>query len=260
VTGLIPSNGLQLNPEAAHPPFAWQVALPSDWAMLDTHPSSWQRSLDRLVDDRFAGQRLKAAERRELFAVLADLVATCQRAGTLLSLVQLGRLSSGGVASAGIHLAWYDSAPDPASLATVRQALSRQGTVEEVPVPGGVALLQRDHLSMVPSGTTTRVGLTSFQAFLPLSGTTWTVAVATAGAQPDLLPMLRELVVAVVSSIRPLDGPADRTGHTTPTAPPGPDYLPVAPPDSAGIERGFGTLLPHTIDPRQADRDQADRD
>jgi hypothetical protein len=255
VTGFIPSDGLRLSPEAAHPPFAWQVALPSDWAFLDTHPSRWQRSLDRLVDDRFAGQRLKSAERRALLHALADLVANCQRAGTLLSLVQLGRLSSGGVASAGIHLAWYDSGPDPASLTTVRQALSRQGTVEEVSTPGGVALLQRDHLSVDPTGTGNRVGLTSFQAFLPLPGTTWTVAVATAGAQPELLPMLRELVTAVVSSIRPLDGQSDRAEPASPTAPPSPDYSPVGPPDAPGIERGFGTLVPHKIDPPPADQD-----
>jgi hypothetical protein len=255
VTGFIPSDGLQLNPEAAHPPFAWQVALPSDWAVLDTHPSSWQRSLDRLVDERFAGQRLKSAERRELLRALADLVATCQQAGTLVSLVQLGRLSSGGVASAGIHLAWYDSAPDLASLTTVRQALSRQGTVEEVPTPGGVALLQRDHLSMVPPGTTNRVGLTSFQAFLPLPRTTWTVAVATAGAQTELLPMLRELVIAIVSSIRPLDEQPEPAEQAMPTAPPRTDYSPGEPPDAPGIERGFGPLVPHKIDPLPATRD-----
>jgi hypothetical protein len=255
MTGLIPSDGLQLNPEAPHPPFAWQVALPSDWALLDTHPASWQRSLDRLVDDRFAGRRLKSAEQRELLHALAELVAASQRAGTLVSLVQLGRLSNGGVASAGLHLAWYDSAPDPAALMTVRQALSRQGTVEEVPTPGGVALLQRDHLSMVPPGTTSRVGLTSFQAFLPLAGTTWTVAVATAGAQPELLPMLRELVIAIVSSIRPLDNQPEPAEPAAPTSPPSAGYSPTDPPDAPGMERGFGTLVPHRIDPPPADRD-----
>jgi len=254
VTDFIASDGLRLNPGAAHPAFAWQVALPTDWAFLDTHPSSWQRSLDRLVDDRFAGQRLKSAERRELLRNLADLVATCQRAGTLVSLVQLGRLSNGGVASAGLHLAWYDSAPDPAGLTTVRQALSRQGTVEEVPTPGGVALLQRDHLSMVPPGTTSRVGLTSVQAFLPMAGTTWTVAVATAGAQPELLPMLRELVIAIVSSIRPLDEQSELAEQAVPTSPPSADYSPMEPPDAPGIERGFGTLIPHKVAPPPADR------
>lgn len=250
MTGLLPEAGLRLNPDAVHPPFGWHVALPSDWAILDTHPSSWQRSLERLVDDRLAGQRLKSAERRQVLHFLSDLVANCQRAGTLVSLVQIGRLSSGAVGSAGLHLAWYDSSPDPASLAVVRQAVGRQGVIEEIDTPAGPAMLQRDHLSLAPPGSTTRVGLTSLQAFLPLSARTWTAVVATAGAHPEMLPVLYDLVVAVVGSIRPLD---DQPAHpeSAPTAAPesGTVYTPVPPPKAPGVERGFGTLVVHRIDP-----------
>lgn len=260
MTGLLPDGGLPLNPDATHPPFRWEVSLPSDWAVLDTHPSSWQRSVERLVDTRLAGQRLRSAERRQVLAFLGDLVADCQRAGTVISLVQIGRLSGGGVGSAGLHLAWYDSRPDQASLALVHQAVGRQGVVEEVGTAAGTVLLQRDHVSLTPPGNTSRVGLTSLQAFLPLPGECWTAIVASAGAQPELVPVLRDLVVEVAGSIRRLDdGPG---GSGSPDPDPAPeraaDFTPVPPPNAPGIERGFGTLVPHRVEPeagRHARRD-----
>ena len=101
----------------------------------------------------------------------------------MLSLVQIGRLPNGVVSTAGLHLAWYDSTPDPSSLATGRQAIGRQGLVEEHDTDAGTVLLQRDHVSVEPPGRGSRVGLTSLQAFLPLPGRPWTAVVATATPQ-----------------------------------------------------------------------------
>lgn len=247
MTGLLPEEGLQLNPDAAHPPFAWQIALPSGWTILDTHPVSWQRSLERLVDTRFAGQRLKAADRRQVLGFLDGLVAACQRAGTLISLVHIGQLSGGGVASAGLQVAWYDSTPQLASLAWVRQAAGRQGVIEEIETPAGMALLQQDRLSITPPATSTRASLRSLQVFLPLPGRTWTAVVATAGAHPEMQPLLRELVVTVAGSIRPIDdgepGPSEVAESEPEIA-----YSPVPPPHAPGIQRGFGTLRMHRVD------------
>jgi hypothetical protein len=219
--------------------------------MLDTNPASWQRSLDRLVDDRLAGRRLAAADRRQVRGFLGGLVADCQRAGTVISLVQIGRLSTGGVASAGLHLAWYDSSPAQASLTTVRQAVGRAGVIEEVETPAGHILLQRDHRSVAPPGSATRVGLTSLQAFLSVPGSSWTAVVATAGAQPELVPMLHDLLVAVAGSIQRLDDApqATRARPAPVTGPREESYRPVQPTQTPGTERGFGTLVVRRVNP-----------
>ncbi|MFG1653645.1 hypothetical protein ACGFIE_27295 [Micromonospora sp. NPDC049275] len=201
----LPSHDLKLNPHAPHPDFPWFIGVPSDWALLDTNPESWQRSAARMVDDRFFGQRLRAAERRGVLQFVEQLVADCQRAGTALSLVRLGRMSTGAVGSAGLHLGWFDSAPQPAGLALVRQTLPRTGTAEEVDTPLGPGILHRDVASTVPPGGLTRVRSTVLQLFLPLSGTTWTAVLSAATPHPELEQMLTDVIVAVAQSITPAD-------------------------------------------------------
>ncbi|MEV7331042.1 hypothetical protein [Micromonospora sp. NPDC093244] len=201
----LPAHDLKLNPHAPHPEFAWFIGIPSDWALLDTHPESWQRSAARMVDDRFFGQRLRAAERRAVLQFLEQLVADCQRAGAALSLVQLGRMSSGTVGSAGLHLGWFNSAPQPAGLALVRQTLPRTGTAEEVETPAGPGVLHRDVASTVPPGGLTRVRSAVLQLFLPLPGTTWTAVLSAATPHPEMEQVLTEVTVAVARSIKPAD-------------------------------------------------------
>jgi hypothetical protein len=252
VTGALPGDGPRLNPDAAHPPFPWRVQLPDQWAVLDTNPATWQRNLQRLVDERLAGQRLPAASRRELLGHLEDLVVSAQHGGVLLSLVYIGTLSSGTAASAGLHLAWYDSAPERASLSTARLAAGRQGVIDEVETDAGTIVVQRDHVMTAPPGSTTRHGLTSLQAFLPLTDRTWTALVATASAYPEITDMLRELVVAVAGSIHPIEdgpteGPAPDESHVA-TA----EYTPVEPPRASGVDRGFGTMIVRRIDPHDS--------
>jgi hypothetical protein len=208
----LPASDLKLNPNAPHPPFPWLVGIPSDWAVLDTHPESWQRSAERMVDDRFYGQRVRAAERRAILDFVEQLVADCQRAGASLSMVQLGRMSTGTVGSAGLHLGWFDSAPDPAGLSLVRETLPRTGTVEEVETPAGIGLLHRDSASTVPPGATTRVRSTVWQLYLPVQGTTWTAVLSAATPHPEMETTLSSLIVAVAQSIAPADDDSDQDG------------------------------------------------
>lgn len=205
----LPSSDLKLNPNAPHPPFPWLIGIPPDWALLDTHPESWQRSAGRMVDDRFYGQRIRPAERRAILDFVEQLVADCQRAGAALSMVRLGRMSTGTVGSAGLHLGWFDSAPDPAGLSLVRETLPRTGTVEEVETPAGPALLHRDSTSTVPPGGTTRVRSTVWQLYLPVTGTTWTAVLSAATPHPELETTLSSLIVAVAQSIAPADDDSD---------------------------------------------------
>ena len=104
-----------VDPAVPQPPCGWTVSVPADWTRLDTAPATWARSAGRLVTERFAGR--SAAERRAAYGVVEQLVADCQRARAALSLLRLGRMSTGAVGSAGLHLGWYDSAPEPAGLA-----------------------------------------------------------------------------------------------------------------------------------------------
>ncbi|MGC9668863.1 hypothetical protein ACNTMW_20180 [Planosporangium sp. 12N6] len=201
----LPASDLKLNPNVAHPPFPWFIGIPRDWALLDTNPASWQRSAERMVDDRFHGRKLKAAERRAVLDFVEQLVADCQRSGAALSMLQLGRMSTGTVGSAGLHLGWFDSAPDLAGLALVRDVLPRTGTVEEVDTPTGTGLLHRSTVSSVPPGGTTRVRSTVLQLFLPIEGTTWTAVLSAATPHPELERALGELIVAVARSILPTD-------------------------------------------------------
>ncbi|WP_416904811.1 hypothetical protein [Micromonospora echinospora] len=209
----LPASDLKINSHAPHPPFPWTVAIPSDWVLLDTNPESWQRNAERIVDDRFHGRRLRAAERRAVLDFLEQLVADCQRAGAALSMVQLGRMSTGAVGSAGLHLGWFDSAPQPAGLALVRQSLARTGTVEEVETPRGPGLLHRDVAFTVPPGALTRVRSTVLQLYLPLRGTTWTAVLSAATPHPELERVLADVIVAVARAV----SPADPTDAAEPT-------------------------------------------
>jgi hypothetical protein len=202
----LPAEDLQLNPNAAHPPVPWLIGVPADWAVLDTNPATWKRNAERLVDDRFFGRKLAAADRRAALGFLEQLVADCQRSGAVLSMVQLGRLSTGEVGSAGLHLGWFDSAPDPAGLALVRESLPTTGIVRELDTASGPALLHQDTASVVPPGASTRVRSTVLQLFLPVSGTTWTAVLSAATPHPEMEPVLDQLIVAIARSIQLVDG------------------------------------------------------
>lgn len=249
-TGPLPAEQLSLNPNVTHPSFPWLIGIPSSWALLDTNPASWQRSAARLVDERFAGRSLKAAERRGVLGFVEQLVADCQRANATLSMIQLGRMSTGTIGSAGLHLAWFDSRTEPASLALVRQSLPRSGVVEEVDTAAGTGLLHTDQASIVPPGAITRVRSQVLQFFLPLPASTWTAVLSAATPHPEMEAMLRELIIEVGGSIgradvgsaespqRP-DGGSDPDGGTFESAPAA---------RGPGIEKGFGTVLRRRVE------------
>ncbi|MFD7653965.1 hypothetical protein ACFV4N_08300 [Actinosynnema sp. NPDC059797] len=234
---------IQLNHHAPHPPFAWYVSIPSTWALLDTNPTTWQLSLTRLVDERFAGRSLRAADRRAVTTFLEQLVADCQRAGTVLSMVQLGRMTTGQVGSAGLHLAWFNSGHQPAGLALVRESLPRSGTTEELTTPAGPALLHTDEASTVPPGGTLRVRSRVQQAYLPLPGTTWTAVLSAATPHPEMHTVLDEVLRAVITSIQPAQQDDE-------FPPPPHDTDDSSGPRAAvsGVEDGFGTMLRHRVD------------
>jgi hypothetical protein len=241
MTDFLLEGGLALNADVPHPPFGWRVSVPGDesWSVLDSNPNSWQRSLDRLVDQRFAGTRLRTAERRTVIATLAELVAACQQAGALFTLVQIATLPSGQLSTSGLHIAWYDSTPDRADAVTVRRALSSGGIVEEHDTPIGPILLHREPQSVRTSRPGFRVAATSMQAFRPLGERCWTAVVATSSAHPALTEYLHDVVLAVAGSITP----EDDSEHDGPPAEPGPD------PSLSSIARSFDRMLTHRIEP-----------
>jgi hypothetical protein len=209
---LPPGERLTLDPAAPHPSFPWAIGVPPDWALLDTAPASWARSAVRLVDDRFGAGSLRPAERRAVLGVVEQLVSDCQRAGAALSLLLLGRLPDGTVGSAGLHLGWYDSAPDPAGLAPVQDSLPRTGTVEDVATPIGPALLHTDTALIVPPGTARRVRSRVLQLFLPLPDTTWTAVLSGSTGHPGLHRPLEGAVREVGRSLRRWTGEAAEPG------------------------------------------------
>jgi hypothetical protein len=247
MTGPLPSEDLKLNPNVPHPPFEWLIGLPADWSLLDTNPESWQRSAERLVDDRFHGRKLPAAERRGVLGFLEQLVADCQGAGAALSLVQLGRMSTGQVGSAGMHLGWFNSAPNLASLALVREALPQSGLVYTVDTSCGPALLHRDEASSLPPGGTTRVRSVVWQIYVPVPETTWTALLSAATPHPEMHPAVEDAIVAVARSLLPVesDGSPDGDDSPPPPAPTEgePEFRPIPTQRMPGIERGFGTQL-----------------
>lgn len=192
--------GIPLNPDAAQPPFPVWMALPAGWSLLDTRPGSWKRSANELLNITFRGSRLPAAERRTFLSFIEGLVADCQAAGACVSLIMVGRREGGGAASAGIHIAFADDGV-PASLGRVQDAIPRGGTRSEIDSGVGPAMLQRERMTMLIPGTGRLAALTSLQIFAPIPETTWTVALSTASAYPEITDRLESLLVEIARSI-----------------------------------------------------------
>ncbi|MTD15258.1 hypothetical protein GIS00_15050 [Nakamurella sp. YIM 132087] len=199
--GELPAEHVELDPAAPRPPFPLWMRLPAEWSLLDTNPATWQRSAEELVRTSFGGGKLPAAERRGVLSVLEDLVADCQRAGSALNLVTVGRLKAGTAFSAGIHVAFAGD-ERPATLGRVQDVLSRSGTTTEIGTASGPALLHRDRSTMVVPGTATIAALTNLQIFLPFAGTTWTAVLSTSSAFDELTPRLEALVREMAAGIR----------------------------------------------------------
>ena len=251
---MIPQQGFQLNPAASHPPFSWWVDLPSDWSVIDSHPSSWKLSAERLIDAQFAGRRLNAAHRRAVHAEIEKLVAAAQQGNVLLSLLHIQRLSSGGVASAGINLAWYDSSPDPASIELVQAALTGRGSVSAHGTTTDPLLLHTEFDTGRSPFLAEPVELISLQAYRPLPRSCWTAVVATS-VQAELRATLESIVLGVAASVR--EGPHSEQDAVGPAR--GQEAATrwqLAQVDAPGVERGFGTMIPHRVDASPAGDDE----
>lgn len=255
------SERVELNPDVPRPSFPLFMDLPATWSMLDTNPSSWERSAQKMIDTTFRGSRLAGKERREVMAFFDQLVADCQQAGATISLIQVGRLQQGGAASLGIHLAFGDEG-QPATVEMVRDTLPRNGITREVSSGVGPAVLHSERMTMVPPGATELVALTSIQIFVPIPDTSWTAVFATASAYPELTEPVEQLLIRIVESFRrtaePEPAPIDVTdggaidGSADGNATDDPDDFVELPRTSApGIERGFTTLVRKRIEPVQ---------
>lgn len=237
---------VELNPDAPQPPFPLFLELPGSWTLLDTNQSTWERSAQDMLDTTFHRSKLSAKERREVLGFFDQLVADCQQAGAALSLIQVGRLSAGGAASLGIHLAFGDEG-QPANLAAVQDSLPRNGTITEIASGVGPALLHTERMTMVPPGATELVALTSMQIFVPIPDTTWTAVFATASAYPELTEPVERLLRAIVAGFRRDEVPLPAEAAQEPADPA--EFTPAPRSKGPGIERGFTTLVRKRIDP-----------
>jgi hypothetical protein len=187
------------------PPFAFRIEGPDDWMLLETAPSTWKRSVERLLADRAVELgRLPAGQRRQLMTLLEDMVAAAQQTGVVLSLVKLARDASDRLFCGSLALSWYDAAPVPADLAFARLAAGDAGRVEELDTPAGPALLRRETLPR-PIPATELFGDTmthSAQAFLPVPGTSWTALVTGTVGRADHAGLLDRLVGRMAGSLR----------------------------------------------------------
>lgn len=239
----LPGDRIDLDPDVPFPPFPLWLRLPASWSRLDTHPATWRRSADELIDTTFRGSRLPAKERRDIVALLEGLVADCQRAGAALSLITVGRRAAGGAASFGLHLA-FASDGRPASPGRVHDVLPRTGVAAEISTEVGPAVLHRDRMTMVVPGTAEIAVLTTIQAFVPIPDTSWTVVLSSASAYPELTDALESLVRQAAESVRVEHKPSPDDAGQPPVV-----ERPVERPAAPGIERGFGTSVLRRIDP-----------
>jgi hypothetical protein len=198
--GSLPPGRIQLDPTVPQPPFATSIGLPTEFFLLDTAPGSWKRSADVLIREAFAGDRLSTANWRSAFRVLENLVVNCQRGGAALSLIRMGRLPDGQLASAGIHLAWARER-FPASLGRVRDMLPRSGVSTEVGTGVGPALLHRSRRNAQVPGRALIVSMARIQLFVPFPGTHWTAIMSTASAHPELTGALDRLMLSIAGTV-----------------------------------------------------------
>jgi hypothetical protein len=241
------SDTVELNPDAPQPPFPLFLELPGSWTLLDTNPATWERSAQDMLDTTFQRSKLSAKERREVMGFFDQLVSDCQQAGAALSLIQVGRLSTGGAASLGIHLAFGDEGR-PATLGSVQDSLPRNGTTTEIVSGVGPALLHSERMTMVPPGATELVALTSIQIFVPIPGSTWTAVFATASAHPELTEPIERLLRKIVAGFRREQDPVPAVAEEDDDADTA-EFTELPRSKGPGIERGFTTLVRKRIEP-----------
>ncbi|GGL96311.1 hypothetical protein [Nakamurella endophytica] len=244
MTGLAAVSRPETGPRETGPPTV-RLRVPDDWPRLDTSPTTWRRSAEALVDRLLGAGRLPAADRRSAVSALDHLVARCQRAGAVLSLLTVQRLAGGDVATAGLHVA-VAGGDRPATLTRVHRLLPRTGTRCDVAAVAGPAVLHTDRTTAVAPDTGRRTGLTTLQLFVPLPGTAWTVVVASAVGHAALTDTVTDVVLSVGRSVT-VDPAGDGTDAGLPPTgagrPPGRNGPRPTRADPPGTRRGFGTVV-----------------
>jgi hypothetical protein len=189
---------------ATGPPFGFRIEGPDDWALLETAPNRWRRSLERLLDPPGRAGRLPAPTRREAAGVLQDLVAVAQYSGVVLCLVKLARDAAGRLFYGSLTLSWYDSAPVPADLALARLVVGQADGVEDLDTPTGPGLLHRTTETVPADWRELFGGATAHaaQALVPVPGTWWTALVSGTSSDPHHTDLLARLVRRMASSLR----------------------------------------------------------
>lgn len=193
--------GIEWHPDALRPPFNWRVQLPTDWAVLETHPARWKRQNERIVDDYFAGRRVPSKVRRELLRTLEDAVTLSQKNKILLTLLKPGIDAEGRIENIALSLAFSSTAPRLASMAPIERAFGSQDSYTERTTPTGNAYATVAIRKRQRDGDGYREVL-SAQAFYPLPATTWTLVVAVTTPRVDLSEQLIDLAIRCVSSVR----------------------------------------------------------
>ena len=242
------SDRLELNPDAAYPPFPVYLAVPTTWTLLDTNPASWERSAERMVDETFHGARVTGKERRQIIGFFGQLVEQCQQAGAALSILQVGRLREGVAASLGVHIAFVDEQTE-STVGRIRDSLPRTGTIVELDSGVGPAIQRSERSTFMPPGSGQLVSMTSIQIFAPIQGTSWTVVLATASAYPELTEPVTDLLQNIAVSLRLTEDPEDPDTEDGDDAQDPEQFEKSSSVRGPGIERGFNTLIRKKVGP-----------
>lgn len=155
---------LSLHPQAFRPNFLWTAQLPTSWAFLDTHPASWQRQAERIIDQFYSGQRLKSAQGNKV----------------LLSFVLSGTLDDGEMSACTLLVQRQSFSPHSASMTIIDAAFSgREGF---------------EHL-------TERRTIWNYQAALHVPSASWVAMVSGAAPEEGLAPTIWDMVIRPTNSI-----------------------------------------------------------
>lgn len=175
---------LSLHPQAFRPNFLWTAQLPTSWAFLDTHPASWQRQAERIIDQFYSGQRLKSAQGNKV----------------LLSFVLPGTLDDGEMSACTLLVRWQSFSPQSASMTIVDTAFSGREGFEHRTTDNDAAYALFGGRSQIGPLTDRRT-IWNYQAALPVPSTSWVAMVSGVAPEEGLAPTIRDMVIRLTNSI-----------------------------------------------------------
>lgn len=203
------ATSVQFHPDAPRPRFPWRASLPSSWIYLNTHPDSSKFQTQLIAENYIPGHRFSRSEQKLIVRQLEETISAARKSKVLLALIQPGVDSNGQPTAATLLLRWYDSSPDYASLATVKEAMSNQTAsahteVTECTTPQSVAYLMTSRVQNTGS-ITERRQIFHQQAFLPLPASTWTLVISGSTPDADSNAAMRDIVIRITNSVGVLD-------------------------------------------------------